>query len=251
VTQHDHDSDPVPAEGGRLLDRRRLLKDAGLVAGGAAALGPALASASAGATRRPVIRLLQTGATPEASPQATPVPAAAATPVDLETYTPVNFTAAELETLKAVLDRLIPSDDLGPGANEMGVFVYMDRAIGGRSADSGPILKKGLAALDAASGSGGFKSLAADKQDAMLTTLEGGAIAGAAGMPKEFFQTLITHTRIGMFCDPVWGGNVNFAGWDLMGYPGIKLVWTAEDQAVNSTPKPEHISVAQYGGHAS
>jgi hypothetical protein len=70
-------------------------------------------------------------------------------------------------------------------------------------------------------------------------------------MPKEFFQTLITHTRIGMFCDPVWGGNVNFAGWDLMGYPGIKLVWTAEDQAVNSTPKPEHISVAQYGGHAS
>lgn len=243
--------DPVPSEGGRLIDRRRLLKDASLAAGGAAVLGPAVASASASTPARPMIRLLQTSATPAASPQATPVPAAAATPVDLETYAPVNFTADELATLKAVLGRLIPNDDLGPGANEMGVFVYIDRALSTRAADAKPILKKGLAALDTASGSGGFKSLSAGKQDAMLTTLEGGAIAGATGMPKEFFQTLIMQTRAGMFCDPIHGGNVNFAGWDLMGYPGIKLEWTAEDQAVNSTPKPEHISVAQYGGHES
>jgi len=54
-----------------------------------------------------------------------------------------------------------------------------------------------------------------------------------------------------MFSDPIHGGNVDFAGWDLMGYPGVKLVWSAEDQAVNSTPKPDHISVAQYGGTAS
>lgn len=245
------DEHPVLTDEGRRLDRRRLLKDAGLVAGGAAALGPALASASGGTTARPVIRLFQTGATPTASVQATPVPAAAVTPVDLETYAPVNFTADELATLKAVLDRLIPKDDLGPGANEMGVFVYIDRALSTRAADAKPILTKGLAALDTASGSGGFKGLTADKQDAMLTTLEGGAIAGATGMPKEFFQTLIAQTRIGMFSDPIHGGNVNFAGWDLMGYPGIKLEWTAEDQAVNSTPKPSHISVAQYGGHES
>lgn len=243
MAEHNHDSDLISAEGGRLIDRRRLFKDAALAAGGAAVLGPAVASAGAATSARPMIRLLQTSATPMATPQATPV--------DLKTYVPVNFTAAELKTLKAVLDRLIPSDDLGPGANEMGVFVYMDRAIGGRSADSGPILKKGLGALDAAAGSGGFKALSADKQDAMLSTLEAGAIAGASGMPKEFFQTLITHTRIGMFCDPIHGGNVNFAGWDLMGYPGIKLEWTAEDQAVNSTPKPEHKSVAEYGGIAS
>jgi hypothetical protein len=49
-----------------------------------------------------------------------------------------------------------------------------------------------------------------------------------------------------MFSDPIYGGNVNFSGWDMVGYPGIKLQWTAEDQAVGSTPAPEHISVAKY-----
>ena len=34
---------------------------------------------------------------------------------------------------------------------------------------------------------------------------------------------LLEHTREGMFSDPIYGGNVNFAGWDLIGYPGIKL----------------------------
>jgi gluconate 2-dehydrogenase gamma chain len=249
VAVNDHD---LPAsDDGRVIDRRRLLKDASLLTGGAVAatvVGPSLASASAIKTRSVIIPLHQTYATPAASPQATPVPAPAATPIDLETYSPVNLTADELTTLKAVLDRLIPKDDLGPGANEAGVFVYIDRALGGRAASSKPILKKGLGALDAAAGSGGFKGLSADKQDAMLTDAEKGKLSGA---PKTFFATLLGHTREGMFCDPIHGGNVNFAGWDLMGYPGIKLVWTAEDQAVNSTPKPEHISVAQYGGTAS
>ena len=50
--------------------------------------------------------------------------------VDLATYERrQDLTAAELTTLKAALDRLIPNDDLGPGANEIGVFVYIDRAI--------------------------------------------------------------------------------------------------------------------------
>lgn len=235
--------DPSVLDDERLIDRRRLLKDASLVTGGAVAatvLGPAVASASAAMPARPVIRLLQTSATPAASPMASPV--------DLTTYAPVNLTAAQLTTLKAALERLIPNDDLGPGANEMGVFVYIDRALGGRSKDSLPTFQKGLAALDAAAGSGGFSALSADKQDAMLSSVEVGKLSGA---PSGFFSTLLDFTRQGMFCDPIHGGNVNFAGWDLMGYPGIKLVWTTEDQAINSTPKPEHVSVAQYGGHAS
>ena len=49
-----------------------------------------------------------------------------------------------------------------------------------------------------------------------------------------------------MFSDPIYGGNVNFAGWDLIGYSGIKLVWDAEDQALDAIPEPEHVSVAEY-----
>jgi gluconate 2-dehydrogenase gamma chain len=237
---NDHDL-PVPLPE-RTLDRRRLLKDASLLAGGAAAasvLGADLAAAGPARTTAPVIRLLQTSATPEAAPLAPPV--------DLANYVPNHFTAAELTTLKAALDRLIPSDDLGPGANEAGVFVYIDRSLGGLHADALPVYQAGLAALDTAAGSGGFAGLAAEKRDAILTDAEGGKLNGA---PAGFFATLLAHTREGMFCDPVHGGNVNFAGWDLIGYPGVKLIWTAEDQAVNSTPKPEHISVAQYRGGA-
>ena len=65
-------------------------------------------------------------------------------------------------------------------------------------------------------------------------------------MPAGFFAELLAHTREGMFSDPIYGGNVNFQGWDLIGYPGIKLQWSTEDQAAGSTPTPEHISVAKY-----
>ena len=36
-----------------------------------------------------------------------------------------------------------------------------------------------------------------------------------------------------------------------VGYSGIKLVWEAEDQALDAIPTPAHVSVAEYGGSAS
>lgn len=229
-----NDHDPAAPATGRTLDRRRLLKDASLLASGSVAaslLDPELAAASPARSAPPVIRLLQ----------------ANATPVNLASYSPTNITAAELTTLKAALDRIIPKDELGPGANEAGVFVFIDRALGGRYAAALPLYKHGLAALAAAAGAGGFAGLTAAKQDAILADAEAGKLPNA---PAGFFATLVAHTRQGMFSDPVHGGNVNFAGWDLIGYPGVKLVWTAEDQALNATPKPEHLSVAHYGGTA-
>ncbi len=156
---------------------------------------------------------------------------------------PNHLTTAELTTLKAALDRIIPADDLGPGANDIGVFVYIDKSFGGLHADALPTYQAGLAALDTAAGSGGFAGLDADKQDSILTDAEAGKLADA---PPGFFGALLGQTREGMFSDPIYGGNVNFQGWDLVGYPGIKLQWTAEDQAVGSTPTPEHISVAKF-----
>lgn len=221
------------------MDRRRLLADASILTGGAlaaAVLGPEIASASSTKAARPVIWLNQTAATPVASPGATPV-------ADLENYVPNHLTVAELTTLKAALDRIIPADEYGPSANEMGVFVYIDRSLGGLNADALPVYQAGLAALDTAAGSGGFAGIDADQQDTILTDAEAGNLAGA---PAGFFGALLAHTREGMFSDPIHGGNVNFQGWDMIGYPGIKLQWTAEDQAIGSIPTPEHISVAQY-----
>ncbi len=224
---------------GRMIDRRRLLADASILTGGAvafAAFGTNIASASTAQTNQRIIWLNQTAATPVASPGATPV-------AELATYVPNHLTDAELTTLKAALDRIIPKDDLGPSANEMGVFVFIDKSFGGLNADVLPTYQAGLAALDAAAGSGGFASLDSDKQDAILTDAESGKLDNA---PAAFFSTLLNGTRQGMFSDPIHGGNVNFAGWDMVGYPGIKLEWTAEDQAIGSTPTPQHISVAKY-----
>jgi gluconate 2-dehydrogenase gamma chain len=35
-----------------------------------------------------------------------------------------------------------------------------------------------------------------------------------------FFAALALHTRQGMFCDPVYGGNHDRVGWRLIGFPG-------------------------------
>ncbi|MCC6705700.1 MAG: gluconate 2-dehydrogenase subunit 3 family protein [Thermomicrobiales bacterium] len=240
---------PAYPTGNRSIDRRRLLRDTSLVAGGAAVAGltlPELTGASPGLTGKPVITLHQTAspAAPAASPVASPVPPAA-TPVDLDHYEAVALTAAEIETLKAATDRIFPPDDLGPSATEAGVFVYIDRALAGRYATLLPLYQEGLAALDGASEGGEFAALAPEAQDALLTQIEAGEIES---VPAGFFGSLLSCTREGLFADPVHGGNQNFAGWDLIGYTGIRLLWTAENQALDVLPEPEHRSVAEYGG---
>jgi hypothetical protein len=41
---------------------------------------------------------------------------------------------------------------------------------------------------------------------------------------------VLNHTRQGTFGDPYYGGNANFVGWDLIGYPGVRTGVTAADQ---------------------
>ena len=41
-----------------------------------------------------------------------------------------------------------------------------------------------------------------------------------------------------MFCDPFHGGNVGLVGWDLIGYPGVKVSEvTRQDQSLDYVPK--------------
>src|SRR3954453_3832757 len=41
------------------------------------------------------------------------------------------FSAPEAALMEAMVDRLIPPDELGPGANEAGVVSYIDRQLAG------------------------------------------------------------------------------------------------------------------------
>lgn len=44
-----------------------------------------------------------------------------------------------------------------------------------------------------------------------------------------FFAALALHTRQGMFCDPVYGGNRERVGWRLIGFPGPRSLRETRD----------------------
>jgi hypothetical protein len=63
---------------------------------------------------------------------------------------------------------------------------------------------------------------------------------------------VLAHTRQGMFGDPFYGGNVNYAGWDLLGYPGVRTMVTAAEQQAyeEGRLKPNHRSAYDNDGFA-
>lgn len=226
------DKQSAPQESPRAFPRRHMLRGGTVLTGAAlAGVGSPFAMGASAAGSGKLARLLE-----RLNLQ---------TPVSVDDYTPVALTLAELTTLNAAIDRIIPSDDLGPGAVETGVFIFIDQELAGASAPLLPLFQGGLAVLDAAAGSGGFAALDTANQDAILTQAEAGELTD---LPQGFFPLLVYNTRSGMFSDPIYGGNKDFAGWDLMQFPGIKLVWTEADQQIDAVVKPEHLSVAQFRG---
>ncbi len=152
------------------------------------------------------------------------------------TDSPQVLSMTELVVLQSALERLIPSDQNGPGAKEAKVWRYIDINLGGQYASLQPIYSQGLAALDAyAQQSQGktFASLDTAQQDQILKRMEAGTgPGGAAG--KTFFRTLRNHALEGMFGDPAHGGNADFVGWQLIGYPGPYLVAKPEYQQLGT-----------------
>jgi gluconate 2-dehydrogenase gamma chain len=150
-----------------------------------------------------------------------------------------TLTAAEADILEAVCARLIPSDENGPGAAEARAAHYIDRALTGPLRASRDAYAAGLAALDvyaqAAKGAP-FAKLAPRDQDAVLTDLENNVATGFAPNAAAFFNLVRTHTIQGTFCDPYYGGNANFIGWDLVGYPGLRMAVGPDEQRM-SAPK--------------
>lgn len=219
----------------RVISRRDLLKKAG--------------AAGAASVATPMAVLSVAGAASEASAQT--VSQNAGPPRRQEALE--NMTAADADLLDAVLDRLIPSDEHGPGAREARVIHYIDRALGGALASSRPAYTAGLASLDhyAQSSRGRrFPDLSSADKDSVLKDVETSAATGFAGGSARFFAMVLSHARQGMFGDPYYGGNANFVGWDLLGYPGIRTMVTAADQKAyeDGQLKPNHKSAYDYDG---
>lgn len=193
---------------------------------------------------------------------------AAATPVDkpgssprADHYQPVFFTAKEWAFVQAAVARLIPADDLGPGALEAGAPEFIDRQMqtayargglwymqGPFAADAAPemgyqsrlvpqdVYRLGIAAVDRWTGQQQgkpFAQLTPAQQDEALKALESGD-APLDGVPaKLFFAQLLQNTKEGFYCDPLHGGNKELVGWKLVNFPGARadfMDWVERDE---------------------
>jgi gluconate 2-dehydrogenase gamma chain len=145
------------------------------------------------------------------------------------------LTPAQMKTLVAFIDRLIPSDELGSGAVESGAQIYIDRVLAGPNANEKATFIQGLEAVDAYAKrvhGAPLAGLSAEKRDQVLNEM----------VDSPFFNRARRLTLEGMFSDPYYGGNRNFAGWDLIRYPGPRPAVAAEDQALNVDVKPYRVS---------
>ena len=160
------------------------------------------------------------------------------------------FTAPEAAFIEAATARLIPHDELGPGAIEAGVPQFIDRQLagefgrGGRWYMQGPwgaglptqgyqsrmgpaqLYRAAIRAIDQTVGRGqpgtAFHQLGPTDQDAFLHGLEGGQISLQGADGKTFFKMLLQNTLEGFWSDPIYGGNRDMVGWRLIGFPGAR-----------------------------
>ena len=201
------------------ISRRELLRRASVAAAAAAAgTGQALASPETAIG-------VATGETGQST----------AEPSRREVYE--HFTADEAELLEAIADHLIPADENGPGAIEARAVHYIDRSLGGSQEQSRDAYRSGLAAFERycrSSRGAPFVELPRTDRISALIDVETGAATGAGvgfiGSSAAFFGMVRSHVLHGTFGDPYYGGNANFVGWKLLGYPGVRVSVTSADQ---------------------
>jgi len=168
------------------------------------------------------------------------------------------FSAAEARVIAAACARIFPTDATGPGANEAGVVIYIDRQLAGPYGrdkyryTKGPFVESvpehgyqgkesprelyraGLQTL------AGFVDLTAEQQDEKLRSIE----------RTTFFQMLRSHTIEGLFSDPMHGGNAGLIGWQLIGFPGPQMSYRDEiDKHFGMPYRPKPVSLQQVVGH--
>ena len=157
---------------------------------------------------------------------------------------PAALTAGQMKTLEAFIDRLIPTDELGPGAVEAGAQIYIDRVLAGPNANEKAQFLEGLEAVNAfAQRTQGapLADLPAEKRDLVLKAIDENT-AQELPQGRQFFNRARRLTLEGMFGDPYYGGNGAFAGWDLIRYPGPRPAVDAEMQRMDAVPAPYHHS---------
>ena len=168
--------------------------------------------------------------------------------------------------VEALVDHMVPADDLTPKGTDIGINVYIDRALAGawgkgdRLYMQGPwkqgapsqvyqlpltpaqLYRAGIAATNAhclkAYGKTFDRIEPAQRQE-VLIGLSTAKISFDSGLPVRVFWTTLYQTAIeGMYSDPIYGGNRNKAGWAIIGFPGIIAVHRDHVEQYRGKPFP-------------
>jgi len=160
------------------------------------------------------------------------------------------FTPAEARAVEAIVDRLIPADDVSVGGKDAGCAVFIDRQLSGSYGSAQNLYmqppfangtpsqgfqsplsptgryRQGLAGLDAyckANFAGkSFDGLSPAEQDDLLKKMEANGIKFESGDAKSLFELLLQNTMEGFFADPIYGGNKDMVSWRMIGFPGAR-----------------------------
>ena len=187
------------------------------------------------------------------------------------------FRPVDAAFFEAIADHMVPADNLTPGGVELGIPVFIDRALGGswgkgdRLYSQGPwkigtanqgyqlpftpaeLFRAGVdqTNIHCAKTYGGktFDQLAAAQKEEVLKGLESGSIKFESGLPSgTFFADLYQVVMQGMFGDPIYGGNRDKASWKMIGFPGVievnqKNILEFRNKKFNNDP----LSIADVG----
>lgn len=220
-----------PSNNGDVNDptRRRFLKNSGIAIGGVAGgtiLGSFLPFQSTSKDEP---------ATKDSQETATPTEAR----MFFERYE--DFVVLEQAT-----ERILPKDENGPGAIELGVPYFIDKQMAGTwgmngtdyrqgpfisseptvdqsSLNRGQILISGLRKMNEESNKRfdtTFDKADEEQQIEILTDFESSKVKMYGANAGSFFGLLRELTIEGAYSDPLYGGNRNMAGWEMQEYPG-------------------------------
>ncbi|HAT1612721.1 TPA: gluconate 2-dehydrogenase subunit 3 family protein [Raoultella planticola] len=177
-------------------------------------------------------------------------PAGGAASATTGEWKPQFFNEREWAFINAAVARLIPADELGPGAREAGVPEFIDRQMNTPYATGSiwymqgpfnpdvpkemgyqlPLVPKQIYNLGIADADEWcqdqyhqpFAGLTPEQQDAALSQFEAGSAAFKQLPSSLFFSYLLQNTREGFFSDPMHGGNKGMVGWTLINFPGAR-----------------------------
>ncbi len=186
------------------------------------------------------------------------------------------LTQPEQAFIEAAMARLIPADELGPGAREAGVSYFIDQQLAGtygtmaRNYRQGPwpegtpqqgyqsrlmpqeVYRAAIMEINAyCTGRHGklFEALSAAQQDEVLGDLEAGKVAMESVGASFFFGLLLANTMEGFFADPIYGGNRDKIGWKLVGFPGVAAAYGEFIDKHNVPYNAEPVSIADLEQH--